>query len=77
MWVMSGVRVVGATRTSILMLVEPVSAVVVAAIVLGQPVTPPVVVGGALVLLACVLVQIGDPRSVPDPAVAADALALE
>ena len=77
MWVMGGVRIVGATRTAILMLVEPVSAVVVAAIALDQPLTPTVVVGGVLVLVGCVLVQLGDPRAAPDPVVTADAVALE
>ncbi len=77
MWVMSGVRVVGATRTAILMLAEPISAVVVAAIVLGQTLTVPVVVGGALILGACVLVQLRDPGVEADPVIVADALALD
>jgi drug/metabolite transporter (DMT)-like permease len=77
MWVMGGVRVVGATRTAILMLAEPISAIVVAAIVLGQTLTLAQAAGGALVLAACVLVQLRDPGVEVDPVVVADAIALE
>jgi drug/metabolite transporter (DMT)-like permease len=83
-WVISGVRIVGATRTAILMLAEPITAVVVAALVLGQTLTTQQVVGGALILAAVVLVQRRDPRAevgtrIPeeDLRVAEDALALE
>jgi drug/metabolite transporter (DMT)-like permease len=83
-WVISGVRIVGATRSAILMLAEPITAVVVAALVLGQTLTTQQVVGGALILGAVVLVQRRDPRAevgarVPeeDLRVAEDAVALE
>jgi drug/metabolite transporter, DME family len=83
-WVISGVRVVGATRAAILMLAEPITAVIVAAIVLGQTLTIQQVVGGALILAAVVLVQRRDPGievRAPDPdeeiRVAEDAVALE
>jgi drug/metabolite transporter (DMT)-like permease len=44
-------------RTSILLLLEPVAASVLALIVLGEALTPIQVVGGALVLGAAVLVE--------------------
>jgi drug/metabolite transporter (DMT)-like permease len=53
----AGLRVVGGVRTSILMLLEPVAASVLALIVLGEALTPIQVVGGALVLGAAVLVE--------------------
>ncbi len=55
--VLMGVRRIGGTRTALVMLAEPVAAVVCAAIVLGQPVTPLELVGGAAILLAAALVQ--------------------
>lgn len=76
-WVISGVRIVGATRTAILMLAEPITAVVVAALVLGQTLTVQQVVGGALVLAAVVAVQRRDPGADVDVRVAEDAVALE
>ncbi len=83
-WVISGVRIVGATRGAILMLAEPVSAVIVAALVLGQTLVAQQVAGIALVLAAVVLVQRRDPRAEVAPPVAEeeirvaeDALALE
>jgi drug/metabolite transporter (DMT)-like permease len=53
----AGLRVVGGVRTSILMLLEPVAASVLARVVLGETLTPIQVVGGALVLGAAVLVE--------------------
>ncbi|MCU0505528.1 MAG: DMT family transporter, partial [Chloroflexi bacterium] len=83
-WVISGVRIVGATRGAILMLAEPVSAVIVAALVLGQTLVPQQVAGIVLVLAAVVLVQRRDPRAEvaapileEDLRVAEDAVALE
>jgi len=55
--VLMGVRRIGGTRTAMVMLAEPVVAVVSAAIVLGQPVTLPEVLGGGAILLAAALVQ--------------------
>jgi DME family drug/metabolite transporter len=63
--VLSGVRRIGGTRTAITMLAEPVTAVVSAAIVLGQPVTATQVVGGAAILLAAALVQRPVPGETP------------
>jgi drug/metabolite transporter (DMT)-like permease len=73
--VLMGVRRIGGTRTAMVMLAEPVVAVVAAAIVLGQPLTLPEVLGGGAILAAAALVQrptIGDarPRSGPEPAAA-------
>ena len=73
--VLMGVRRIGGTRTAMVMLAEPVVAVVAAAIVLGQPVTLPEVLGGGAILLAAALVQrptLGDarPATGPEPAAA-------
>ena len=46
-WLLRGVRRVGGTRSSVLMLVEPVTGVVLAALLLGQPFGAPELVGGA------------------------------
>jgi drug/metabolite transporter (DMT)-like permease len=76
--VLMGVRRIGGTRTAMVMLAEPVVAVVAAALVLGQPVTIAEVLGGGAILLAAALVQrptIGDAQplrgSEPAAAVAA------
>jgi drug/metabolite transporter (DMT)-like permease len=68
--VLMGVRRIGGTRTAMVMLAEPVVAVVSAAIVLGQPVTLPEVLGGGAILLAAALVQrppLADSRSTARP----------
>ena len=68
--VLMGVRRIGGTRTAMVMLAEPVVAVVSAAIVLGQPVTLPEVLGGGAILLAAALVQrppLVDSRSMTRP----------
>ena len=62
-WVISGVRIVGSTRAAVLMLMEPVVAVVVAALVLGQTLTPLELLGGAAILGAVLIVQRPDPRA--------------
>lgn len=56
-WVLGGVRLIGSTRAAVAMLMEPVVAVVVAAVVLGQRLTALELVGGAAILVAVVLVQ--------------------
>ncbi len=76
-WVISGVRIVGSTRTAVLMLAEPLTAVVVAAIALGQALTPLEIVGGGAVLVAVVLVQQRDAAPDADGRVAGEALALD
>jgi drug/metabolite transporter (DMT)-like permease len=57
-WVIGGVRRIGSTRTAVAMLMEPVVAVVVAAVALGQRLTELELVGGAAILVAVVLVQL-------------------
>lgn len=54
---LTGVRWIGGTRTSILALFEPVTGVVLAAILLGEALRPIQVVGGALVLGAAAVLQ--------------------
>jgi drug/metabolite transporter (DMT)-like permease len=56
--VLSAIRSIGPTRTGILLLLEPVIAVVLAAVLLGQQVVPLQLVGGVLVLAGGVLVQL-------------------
>lgn len=76
-WVISGVRIVGSTRTAILMLAEPITAVVVAAIALGQTLTLQEIVGGTAVLAAVVVVQRHDAAPDVDGRVTGEALALD
>lgn len=56
-WIMGGVRAIGSTRAALALLTEPVVAVVVAAIVLGQRLAVGELVGGAAILLAVTLVR--------------------
>ena len=69
-WVIGGVRLIGSTRAAVAMTVEPVVAVLVAALALGQRLTPGEVVGGAGILIAVVLVQL-------PPRVARERIAVE
>jgi drug/metabolite transporter (DMT)-like permease len=62
-WVISGVRLIGSTRAAVLMLMEPVTAVVVAALVLAQAPTLLELAGGGAVLAAVLVVQRRDPRA--------------
>jgi drug/metabolite transporter (DMT)-like permease len=64
-WVMGGVRLIGSTRAAVALLTEPVVAVMVAALVLGQRLTVFELVGGAAILVAVVLVQL-PPRGSPE-----------
>jgi drug/metabolite transporter (DMT)-like permease len=54
---LTGIRRLGPVRAGILMLFEPVVGVALAAILLGEHVTPLQVAGGATILAAAVLVQ--------------------
>jgi drug/metabolite transporter (DMT)-like permease len=54
---LTGIRRIGAVRTGILMLAEPVGAVALAAIVLAEGVTLVQAIGGATILLSGILVQ--------------------
>jgi drug/metabolite transporter, DME family len=56
-WLLRGVRLLGATRTAVLMLAEPVGGVILAAILLSQGITPMEAAGGATILAAAWLVQ--------------------
>jgi drug/metabolite transporter (DMT)-like permease len=56
-WLLKGVRRVGGTRSSVLMLAEPVTGVILAAVLLGQPLGLPELVGGAGILCGAVLAQ--------------------
>jgi drug/metabolite transporter (DMT)-like permease len=65
-WIMGGVRLIGSTRAAVALLMEPVVAVVVAAVALGQRLSLYELAGGALILLAVVLTQLPQ-RAVPAP----------
>jgi len=57
-WIMGGVRAIGSTRAAVALLMEPVVAVVVAALVLDQGLTVFELVGAAAILVAVVIVQL-------------------
>lgn len=63
---LGAIRLIGGTRTGILMLFEPVVAVTLAAIFLGEALRPIQVVGAAAILAAAVLIQ-RSPREVAGP----------
>jgi drug/metabolite transporter (DMT)-like permease len=63
-WLLRGVRLLGGTRTAVLMLLEPVAGALLAVAVLGQGLTPLQAAGGLVILLAALLVQ----RPAPGPA---------
>jgi drug/metabolite transporter (DMT)-like permease len=69
---LTAIRKIGGTRTGILMLIEPVVGVGLAAILLGEALTPVQLAGGALVLAGALVLQI---RSEPalEPVVETDA----
>ncbi len=56
---LTGIRRIGAVRTGILMLFEPVVGVALAALLLAEGLAPLQVVGGATILLAALIVQRG------------------
>jgi drug/metabolite transporter (DMT)-like permease len=56
-WVMSGVRLAGSTRAAIALLTEPVVALAVAALALGERLTVAELGGAAAILVAVVLVR--------------------
>ncbi|HEX6128825.1 MAG TPA: DMT family transporter [Candidatus Limnocylindria bacterium] len=56
-WVLKGLRLIGGTRTAVIMLGEPFGGIVLAAVVLDQPLTPIEAAGGLLIVVAALLVQ--------------------
>jgi drug/metabolite transporter (DMT)-like permease len=58
---LSGIRSIGGTRAGVLMLFEPVVGVALAAVVLGETITPIQALGGVAVLVAAIVLQ----RSTP------------
>jgi drug/metabolite transporter (DMT)-like permease len=62
-WLLRGVRLLGGTRTAVLMLMEPVAGALLAAAVLQQALTPLEGLGGLVILAAALLVQ----RPAPGP----------
>jgi DME family drug/metabolite transporter len=55
--VIRGVRTIGSTRAALVALVEPVTGVVVAAVVLGQTLSPAQIAGGMAIFVAAAVVQ--------------------
>jgi drug/metabolite transporter, DME family len=56
-WMLRGVRRVGGTRAAVLMLAEPLTGVLLAAILLGQALSPVQMAGGIAVLGGAILAQ--------------------
>lgn len=56
-WVLQGVRLLGGTRTAVIMLGEPVGGALLAALVLGHTLAASVLVGGGLVVIGALAVQ--------------------
>jgi drug/metabolite transporter (DMT)-like permease len=56
-WMLRGVRRVGGTRASVLMLSEPLTGVILAAILLGQGINQVQLIGGIGVLAGALLAQ--------------------
>jgi drug/metabolite transporter (DMT)-like permease len=69
-WMLRGVRRVGGTRASVLMLVEPITGVVLAALLLGQAFGAPELLGGAAILVGAMLAQRPAQAAVRRPALA-------
>jgi drug/metabolite transporter (DMT)-like permease len=67
---LTGIRWIGGVKTGILMLIEPVVGVALAALLLGEGLQPTQVAGGATILLAAVIVQRGTAARPEAPAVA-------
>jgi len=70
-----GIRTIGGTRTGILMLVEPLVGVILAALLLSERLAPIQVLGGGAILAAAILLQrsggglpVDSPAAVPAPA---------
>ncbi len=63
---LSAIRLIGGTRTGILMLIEPVVGVLLAALWLGEQLAPVQVLGGALVLAGAIVLQLrSEPEHLP------------
>jgi len=56
---LTAIRTIGGTRTGILMLWEPVVGVLLAALLLGEPLGPVQLLGGLLVLAGALVLQLG------------------
>ena len=54
---LAGLKLIGATKASVLSTVEPVSAVALAALFLGEPIRPTTIAGGALIILGVLLLS--------------------
>jgi drug/metabolite transporter (DMT)-like permease len=64
---LAGIRIIGGVRTGVLMLIEPVVAAALAALLLNEGVAPIQVAGGAAILLAALLLQrAGSPETRPE-----------
>lgn len=64
---LAGLRRIGATRTAVLSLCEPLAATLLAAVMFGQLLAPSQLLGGALLLGAGIAVQHGQPATAKAP----------
>jgi len=66
---LTGIRAIGGTRAGILMLFEPLVGVSLAALLLGEALSPVQLAGGAAILLAALVIQRGAaPEEIVEPA---------
>jgi len=64
---LAGIRLIGGTRTGVLMLIEPVVAAALAAALLSEAVAPVQIAGGAAILAAAfLLARAGSPEAAPE-----------
>jgi len=63
----TGIGIIGPSRAAIMMTVEPLVGVILAALLLGERPAPIQIVGGAAVLVAAAILQVA-PRTAPIPA---------
>lgn len=56
-WLLRAVRIIGGTRTAVVLLLEPLTGVILAALALGQAIGLPEAIGGIGILVGAALVQ--------------------
>src|SRR4051812_34462643 len=67
----TGIGLIGPSRAAILMTIEPLVGVTIAALLLGEKPSPLQIIGGAAVLVAAAVLQLA-PRTVAGPAIQAE-----
>ena len=64
---LTGIGLIGPSRAAILMTIEPLVGVTIAALLLGERPTPIQVVGGVAVLAAAIILQVVPSKVPPEP----------